>query len=207
MFKKRKNTSEEGQERPNLFVALQIDDPEIVGKIKRVQNTVIKQNGNLKEISVHAQKSHITTHVFNADESKLNEVKKAIEDAVQSHPSPLELILKNVRDFSKKVIHVQVDTDDNFTPLNERIFSNLNRIEHVKNLQDSYKSPHVTLFKSSRAKKFKLKRAKIDLSPFEEFKDEDFGVQKCKGVQLLSMIKPPFNDYYYKYFEVPFGEP
>ena len=215
MFKKRKRTKSEdvgeatSKERPNLFLALQIADPNIVERLRNVQNVAMKDNDKLKEVAVSAEKSHVTTHVFNADEDKLHEVREAVEKAVEDCGGcggALELRLRNVRDFSKRVIHVEVEVDEGFKPLNERIRRRLDDVGHVKNVQNAFESPHVTLFKSSRAKKFKLKKAKIDLTPFERFRDEDFGVQKCGGIQLLSMLKPPQNDYYFKFFEVPFIE-
>ena len=69
--------------RPNWFLAMQFDNPEIKDKMRIVQEAVIEKKPKLKPACTSIAKSHITLVVFHLkDDSQIDIVVKSVDESL-----------------------------------------------------------------------------------------------------------------------------
>lgn len=215
--RKRKNKSDKNEketkqtdfeDKPNVFIAMQIKDQGIKDKLREIQAHAEKVSPELKEIFVNVSKSHLTLQVFNVEESQLEKVGEAMQKAVlAANIHSIQLHLKGISTFRDRVVFAEVEETEHLKCLWHELDEQLSILPGVRNLKlakDTKKTGHVTIMKSSKAKSKKMRHAKIPKETYQDFVEMDFGTENCHELQLLSMIKPPGKDgYYYRHLEVP----
>jgi 2'-5' RNA ligase len=192
--------------RPNLFIALQISNPDIHRRVDQFQQHVVSSNPMLSEACVPVAKSHITLHVLNAEESRLGVLEGALgrAGAAATGGRPLQLRLRGVSNFRDKVIFADIEANATLNALWSEISKELEALDLLPEVKPL--AAHMTLLKTSRAKSKQVLKARIPASAYAELEDLDFGVQTCTSLQLLSMVRPQGRDgYYFKHAEVPFA--
>ena len=207
--KKDENTEKtDFEHKPNVFIAMQINDQSIKTKLKSVQDHAERLSPELKETFVNVSKSHMTLQVFNVDEAELEKVGEAMQRAVLAvNVNSVQLHLKGISTFRDRVVFAKVEESKIlkclWNELDEQL-SNLPGVGNFKVAKDNGITGHVTIMKSSKVKSKKMRHAKIPKETYQDFVEMDFGTENCHELQLLSMIKPPGKDgYYYRHLEVP----
>ncbi|XP_039253422.2 A-kinase anchor protein 7 isoforms delta and gamma-like [Styela clava] len=191
--------------RPTHFLAVQITDPIIKGKMKEVQDCIVAKESILENVVVGVDLAHITLCLLSLpNESTVNEANKILQrcrDDLMSilDGEPMNLHISGIGHFDKRVVFAKVVPGDNEEKL--KLFS-----EHfdkefalLKSTNPFEYTPHVTLMKLSKLRSFAMKKKIKQISPkhFEDIEDMDFGHQNVKTVQLLAMSRKKATEYYF----------
>ncbi|XP_078493193.1 A-kinase anchor protein 7-like [Ciona intestinalis] len=189
--RKKKLTDELGDKtrklRPNYFIGVRINNPQILGKIRAIQNIVVGRENQLSKSIVPFSTSHITLSVFhlkdNEDLKRLERLLKPNLEFLEYYPS-----IYNCYFFF------------NFCCQNFSLFTEYldNQMSEFRNSEDKAFKPHITIMKLSKmfgAKRFKIK--KIPPTLYEDFVETNFGHEIINKIELLSMLKPKQKDGYY----------
>ena len=81
--KPKDNLAKNNSQRPNWFLAFQFDNPDILNKVKDIQNEIIEQEPKLSAACVPVAKSHLTLFVFNTQE--VVKAIKIVSEVISSH--------------------------------------------------------------------------------------------------------------------------
>jgi len=192
-------------QRPNWFLAFQFDNPDILDKVKNIQNDVIEQEPKLSQACVPVAKSHLSLYVFNTQ--NVDKVVEIVSEVVSSHefnddrPNETCIEVDGIGNFRNQVVFAKMTLNPKLQELWQNIGAKL--VENSIIPENAMKNftPHMTLMKLSRMDFKKRKKNGIKKMPVELYDDkwqnQYFGCQKINSVQLLSMTKPPQKNGYY----------
>ena len=71
------------RQRPNWFLAFQFDNPDILQKVKNMQNDVIEVEPKLTNACVPVEKSHMTLFVLDTD--NIEKVIEIVSSVIDNH--------------------------------------------------------------------------------------------------------------------------
>jgi len=203
------------ESRPNVFLAIQFENPEILEKINEIQSDAIEMFEGLSEYKEGSHKAHITllvAKIENMDDA-IAVLQKTFEDKVKNEFDPLTIGLKGLSSLNGgKVVYVKPD---------ERGVEDVCKIEsifrddllsagfNVQPHKDAKLNPHVTIFKYDYDKRIKdgVKMMKDAAKHLVTFSDLHFGSQEVVSVQLCKISKDSEehkehqHTYYHKYAE------
>lgn len=213
--KKSKSTKSARSSRPNYFVAIQVDNINVHRKAKRVQDHLRIQEPNVEQLLVEIATLHITLLVLRVNDGddslqrakdSLSRSHEAVTDDLQA--TPLVLHFEGLDHFRNEVLYVKTIGEDSVSRL--KALAQVCREEFKKANLDLTEGtefmPHLTLAKISRTSKRRNEIKKIKEEWYTTFKDEPFGMQQVKSLQLLSISKPKDErGYYYCSLEHMFG--
>ncbi|XP_067120829.1 A-kinase anchor protein 7 isoforms delta and gamma-like [Centruroides vittatus] len=193
------------ENRPNYFVAIKIDNFKTTASVKNIQNHLVKKEKILQSALIDVNTLHITLlvcHIANNEEleracSALSKVFQVLKEDLSINP--LELTFEGIDNFNNKVIFMKISQYQ------------LERLRHIReqvlktfessdiDITDKEKfTPHLTILKLSKDPKLWDKGIrKVECCLYEEFKDEQFGTEIVKGLQLLDMKCKDNNGYYH----------
>ncbi|CAH1253500.1 AKAP7, partial [Branchiostoma lanceolatum] len=212
-----KKKKKETRPRPNYFVAIRVSNEEIHRGLKAVQEAVLDQEKNLLPAMIPLINMHITLLVTHLTEEQLDRAKEALRLAkARLNPrflrpeNRLLLTFHGLGTFRNDVVFAKIQDNDHLTSLRElaETVQTCFVEKEVCSKNDKGFEPHLTLMKTSRNfGKLRSKGIKkIDPKLYEEFKEQRFGEQVVKGLQLCSMLKRKEADgYYHTEEQVMFG--
>ena len=186
--------------RPNFFMAVKIDSPDIIKAMASVQEDLLKVEPQLKDLLVPVVQAHITLLVFRVEEEQMEKAKEVFEKVIQEkvdmklwNNDSFYVEFAGVGSFDNKVLFgAPVSGREILEHLNKSLYAGFNESGFVC---ESVFTPHITLVKT----KFKdgKETGGIPSGCFEQFKTKYFGVQTIRSVQLLSMKKPKTDEGYF----------
>ena len=146
-----------GKKKPNVFVAVELDNPEIIQNMREVQDHASQFDPKLKATVVPLKKSHVTLLVANVQEEELQKAKAVISKTFRENlgdivpENQFSVKLKGVDSFGDKVVFAEVDEGKpSLMRINEEL---LRAFEGAGFDCDSRYTPHVTLMKVQYGKK------------------------------------------------------
>ena len=141
----------QGKKKPNVFVAVELSNPEIIKNLKEVQDHACQFDPKLKTNAVPLQKTHVTLLVANVQEEELQKAKAVISKTFRDNlgsivpENKFSVKIKGVGSFGDKVVFAEVDEGKpSLMRINEEL---LNAFETAGFDCDSRYTPHVTLMK------------------------------------------------------------
>jgi 2'-5' RNA ligase len=185
--------------RPNLFIALQISNPEIHAKVALVQTNVTAKTPNVNQVYCPASFSHVTLQVMKVDKDKISSVVDAVKVvALARAGKTINLSFSGIGDFNSKVIFAKLENDEEIQVLHAALQKEL----EARNLVTETRSfkPHLTLLKTRRGSADEFNK---DL--YQDMADLTFGNQVCTKIQILSMERKKTDHYYTSLGEVEFA--
>jgi len=206
------------ENRPNWFLAFQIDNEEIKSQMTQIQNHVTKSDPKLSQACVPVPKAHLTLFVFVDDQ--VEKVIETVQSVIEKIEFSDELTIEanEIGHFNHSVVYAKLKLSPNIDDLWAKLAEELIKNEIIEESAKNQFRPHLTLMKLSKMKKPKkgqkrMKKIQPDL--YIEYQNAFLGVQKVKSLQLLSMTKPAeASGYYYcqhtfplKLKSQPFSEP
>ena len=206
------------ENRPNWFLAFQIDNEEIKSQMTQIQNHVTKSDPKLSQACVSVPKAHLTLFVFVDDQ--VEKVIETVQSVIEKIEFSDELTIEanEIGHFNHSVVYAKLKLSPNIDDLWAKLAEELIKNEIIEESAKNQFRPHLTLMKLSKMKKPKkgqkrMKKIQPDL--YIEYQNAFLGVQKVKSLQLLSMTKPAeASGYYYcqhtfplKLKSQPFSEP
>lgn len=201
----KKKKTELRRPRPTMFLALQVSNPTIHSKIRTVQETIVESDRNLLQTCVPTAKSHLTLHVFTADENDIDKIKTVMEESVNN--TPITLNMEGIGTFGNRVVFAKIDPHPEVSALWQRLKIRIEELGYPMASAKEEFSPHITICKTSKAKDSLIRRGTINPDFYSELAGDSFGQQTCTSLQLLSMTKPTGTDgYYFKLAEVSFAQ-
>lgn len=197
------NTAKNNSPRPNWFLAIQFDNPEILNKVKDIQNDVIEQEPKLRTACVPVPKSHLSLFVFNTQD--VEKVIEIVSEVVSNHefnedrPNETCIEVNGTGNFRNEVVFAKMTLNQKLQDLWHNIGLKLVENSIISKMENF--TPHMTLMKLSRMdfkvrKKNEIKKIPVELYA-DKWQNQYFGCQKINSVQLLSMTKPPQENGYY----------
>ena len=156
-----------------VFSAVDIEDPDILRRIKEVRETM-----NLGFKPVRREKMHITFQFFeDLNEEELGKVRQAVENI---NVEPFETEVKDVNVFPSqdyiRVIWAGVE-ENKFTRLYKQVCS------HTVNSDNSHEfKPHITFLRVNRMSKEEKRKVQRML---REYQSHSFGSFKVNNVKLF----------------------
>ena len=186
--------------RPNVFIAVKVESPDILNAMASVQEDLVKLEPQLQELLVPVAQAHLTLLVFRVEEEQLEKAKEIFEKIIQEkvamnicNEDSFDVEFEGVGSFDEKVVFVvPVSGCEILEHLNKVLYAGFTEFGFVC---EPMFTPHVTLVKT----KFKDGKeiGEIPSGCFEQFKTKYFGVQTIRSVQLLSMKKPKTDEGYF----------
>ncbi|XP_038149176.1 A-kinase anchor protein 7-like isoform X2 [Cyprinodon tularosa] len=193
-------------QRPNYFVSIPINNPQIKSLIKEVQEGIIQQEPRLAKAMIPVPTLHITLLVTHLASQEQVELAAAV--LAQVEPSVAELLggrdlvlpFSGIRHFRKEVVFVGLNDGEHRHTLDSLAELLRRRFEEQDLLQGDCRDfePHLTIMKLSRASKLRfqgIKRVEPDL--YSDYKNKFFGNQTVERLDLCSMLKKKQPDGYY----------
>eukprot|EP00092_Neocalanus_flemingeri_P037859 GFUD01041211.1.p1 GENE.GFUD01041211.1~~GFUD01041211.1.p1 ORF type:complete len:280 (+),score=78.63 GFUD01041211.1:257-1096(+) len=186
--------------RPNVFAALQVDNPDIQHAMDTFQQDCLEYDPRLRDFLVPVRKAHITLLVLHISEEKMEEAKdifkSVIEEKIINHfddEDIFEVMFESVGSFNNRVVFAKPSSGvDRMQYMNQELYKAFT----LRGFScDSKFSPHLTLMKKGYKKGNGLKE--IPSESFENCSRNKFGIQAFSGIQLLSMTKPQTKEGYY----------
>ena len=186
--------------RPNVFIAVKIESPDIIKAMASVQEDLLKVEPQLKDLLVPVAQAHLTLLVFRVEEEQMEKAKEVFEKVIQEkvdmklwNNDSFYVEFAGVGSFDNKVLFgAPVSGREILEHLNKSLYAGFNESGFVC---ESVFTPHITLVKT----KFKdgKETGGIPSGCFEQFKTKYFGIQTIRSVQLLSMKKPKTEEGYF----------
>ena len=143
----------QGKKKPNVFIAVELNNQEIIQNMQEVQDHAAQFDPKLKSNAVPLQKTHVTLLVTNVQEEELEKAKALISKTLRDKlgsivpENQFNVKIKGVDSFGDKVVYADVDEGK---PLLMRINEELlMAFEEAGFDCDSRYTPHVTLMKVS----------------------------------------------------------
>ena len=141
----------QGKKKPNVFIAVELNNQEIIKNMQEVQDHAAQFDPKLKSNAVPLQKTHVTLLVTNVQEEELEKAKALISKTLRDNlgsivpENQFSVKIKGVDSFGDKVVYADVDEGK---PLLMRINEELLRAFEEAGFDcDSRYTPHVTLMK------------------------------------------------------------
>lgn len=195
-----KINKQKNNQKPNLFVSLQVDNPKIQEAMTQFQQTCTEYDPNLSHFLVPVRKAHITLLVLHADKERLGEAKDIFNAVIkekiegQFDKDDFEVEFSGVGAFDgNRVIYAEPRTNtERMTYMNKEFYQAFS--ENSFSCESKFNS-HLTLLKKGYKKKCDVQ--KVPKEAYQDIKETYFGIQQISGVQLLSMSKPQTKEGYY----------
>jgi len=178
------------------FLAMQINDVDIIQKVKSFQDHLLEQHAHLKPGIISPSKFHTTLTVLSLPSQ--DDVDKAIEilrnyDQILSKENNIFMNIHSVGHFSRcRVIWAGIKDD-----LHSQICKNLSngiyqrfKTELASSIVEPWKwTPHLTVYKTNFRRKNKKNNQEKQLSEesYSKFLGFHFGTQHVSSIQLLEM--------------------
>jgi len=178
-----------GRKMPNVFVAIQLDNPAIIANMQQVQDFCFEKDASLAQHKLPLEKAHVTLLVAHVEEENLSKAKAAIygtlQEVISSFPdNKFQLEIKGMGNFGTTVVFAQAGLGRRFLELLNRGL--LKRFESMGFESDNrFDSPHSTVLKVTQGHKG------IPPELYSKFSEHKFGTQEVSGIKLLSMTKKP----------------
>ena len=185
--------------RPNVFIAVKIESPDIIKAMASVQEDLLKVEPQLKDLLVPVVQAHLTLLVFRVEEEQMEKAKEVFEKVIKEVDMKLwnndsfYVEFAGVGSFDNKVLFgAPVSGREILEHLNKSLYAGFNESGFVC---ESEFTPHITLVKT----KFKdgKQTGGIPSGCLEQIKTKYFGIQTVRSVQLLSMKKPKTEEGYF----------
>jgi 2'-5' RNA ligase len=193
---------------PNIFLSLQISNPEIHAKARMLQMYVIQKRLDLRQICYPVSFSHVSLQVMNVDEDRVGEVVDAVKVVASSRAGrPLNLRFSGTGDFYSRVVFAKLEEEEEVRSLYDALQEELESRRVVNGgLNPRPFSPHLTLLKTMQATCEEVMKMELSKDIYEEMADITFGSQVCTKIQILSMTNSENNSYYHSLGEVEFAD-
>ncbi|XP_071953283.1 uncharacterized protein [Antedon mediterranea] len=187
---------------PNYFVAIRIDDEDILKNVKMVQDSVTENTKGLEAACATLDSLHITLCTMRLDShdekmAALKVLKEIRQEAARLLPPSLLLSFQGLGNFYERVL---------FSPPNKEpaLYTFINRLqdkfrEAGINLAGTRKQTnlHMTLVKLRRSDMDALCMEYLDDSYYSKFFHTYFGVQSVSTIHLCSMDNAKRYDGFY----------
>lgn len=171
--------------RANYFLAIRINNENLLRNIEVFQDHQIVVDENLKKFCESSVKAHVTLNVLQLDST--DDITKCIkllnENLIVEEKSECKLKFKGVGKFGKKIIYAKPIKDEGEEIL-QSLFSNIKRILDEGGIKVENKkqyNPHITMFKVPRRKNYDIE---CNTDHFENFV---FGEETVSEILLLPM--------------------
>ena len=99
--------------RPNVFIAIKIESPDIIKAMASVQEDLLKVEPQLKDLLVPVAQAHLTLLVFRVEEEQMEKAKEVFEKVIQEkvamklwNKDSFDVEFEGVKAFDKKVLFV-----------------------------------------------------------------------------------------------------
>ena len=186
--------------RPNVFMAVKIDSPDIIKAMASVQEDLLKVEPQLKDLLVPVAQAHLTLLVFRVEEEQMEKAKEVFEKVIKEqvdmklwNNDSFYVEFAGVGSFDNKVLFgAPVSGCEFLEHLNKSLYAGFNESGFVC---ESMFTPHITLVKT----KFKdgKQTGGIPSGCLEQIKTKYFGIQTVRCIQFLSMKKPKTEEGYF----------
>jgi len=211
-FHKKSATASPRNQKPNWFLALQFDNPDIIDKVKIMQNDVITLEPKLSGACVPPEKSHLSLYVFYTQ--NVDKVIEIVSEVIANYKFDNERLdnetiieVNGTGNFRNEVVFAKMNLHQKLQELWQNIGLKLVENSIIKSTPEIF-TPHLTLFKLSRMDFNERKLKQIRKIPeelyVEKWQDQYFGSQKINSIQLLSRTMPvQENGYYWCHHNFP----
>ena len=190
----------ENKLRPNYFLCVRITDPEIMGNLEALQESILEVEPRYDECCVKSTELHVTICTLGLDTvEQVSTARQALEKMSSELRAMAEknirLTIKGVSNFFDRVLYGQVQHDQDFTHFNEHIRMTFSEFGvEVRDAHDYV--PHMTIMKVTRLGERRLRQKTIDPDIGERVKDMYFGTQVIDAVHLCSMKEKTEEGFY-----------
>lgn len=198
---KKKTDDEKTNQKPNMFVSLQVDNPDIQKAMACFQQACLDFDPCLSDFLVPVRKAHITLLVFHVAKNRLEEAKDIFKSVIEEQivgqfegEDIFEVEFSGIGAFDgNKVIFAEPKTNtDRMIFINDKLYQAFT--DKQFNCDKKFNA-HLTLLKKGYKRKKNVQ--KVPLEAYKDIKDSYFGIQEISGIQLLSMSKPQTKEGYY----------
>ena len=139
--------------RPNFFMAVKIDSPDIIKAMASVQEDLLKVEPQLKDLLVPVVQAHLTLLVFRVEEEQMEKAKEVFEKVIQEkvdmklwNNDSFYVEFAGVGSFDNKVLFgAPVSGCEILEHLNKSLYAGFNEAGFVC---ESMFTPHITLVKT-----------------------------------------------------------
>ena len=189
-----------GKKKPNVFIAVELDNPEIIQKMQDMQDQACQFDPKLKSNAVPLKKAHITLLVANVQEEELPKARAVISKTFRDNLAKIvpenqfTVEIKGVDSFGEKVVFAEIDQGKSFLmQLNEEL---LRAFEDADFDCDSRYTPHVTILKVKNllTAPFLLKvtmlNYRLATDPEEEYQKKRTKVSSSRSLVLRRSREP-----------------
>jgi len=190
---------------PNVFIAVEVKNPEIIQRMQEVQNEMVVHNSELERHAMSLKKVHATLLAFNAHEEELPKARAVLERTLRTSIKELGetsfiLEVQGMNTFNDRVVFADIkEGSDKLTMMNQHLRKAFQDAGFDCDLKFA---PHITLMKMRFRHKGSIPRASYQGSC-----DKVFGEQIVVETKLLSMTKPQtFEGQYYSEGEYNFKD-
>ncbi|XP_041350525.1 uncharacterized protein LOC121369484 [Gigantopelta aegis] len=186
--------------RPNYFLAMRIQDEQIVKAIEEVQDFILDHEPLYNACIVPPRALHVTLCTVGLDTpeqvanavSTLQDMKAELANLLPQEP----LTFQGVSHFYHRVIYSKIDVPKQF----------MDFVEHLKmclrqagvDIRDGFEFvPHMTLMKTTRTVSRQKGSKYVDPWLYQGYTDMYFGTQKVQSIDLCSMSADRDEDGFY----------
>ena len=189
-----------GKKKPNVFIAVELDNPEIIQKMQDLQDQACQFDPKLKSNAVPLKKAHITLLVANVQEEELPKARAVISKTFRDNLAKIvpenqfTVEIKGVDSFGEKVVFAEIDQGKSFLmQLNEEL---LRAFEDADFDCDSRYTPHVTILKVKKLltvpflQKVTMLNYRLATDPEEEYQKKRTKVSSSRSLDLRRSREP-----------------
>ncbi|KAG1661713.1 A-kinase anchor protein 7 isoform gamma [Nymphon striatum] len=204
-MKKEKRPSDKTTKRPNHFVAIKVNNPEIRQKLSGVQQFILDKEPYLKSVIVDVATLHLTLLVIHlANEEEIEKAGDLLRNSFITYQEKFDnepvLQISGLGHFKNQVLFAKVKRDKNLdliTELAEDIHRRFSEAEMDLSGSKDF-NPHLTIAKMSKDPKlFRKGIKKISKQTYDGHTEDFFGSQVITELQLCSMNEPKDEFGYY----------
>ncbi len=188
--------------RPNYFIAIQINNPDIVENVEHLQNELCEIDDSLEDTRSSLKQLHVTLCTLRLDTP--NEMERAIEvlkeeqSNFKSLLAPATLVrFQGLQTFHDRVLVSVPQYNPVIMKLVDHLCSAIDnaglRIVGTPHVF----TPHLTILKITRKQIKQGSRGYLDQRVYRDHMDTEFGVQNVENIHLCSMLDAPRADGFY----------
>ncbi|GIX77716.1 hypothetical protein CDAR_303341 [Caerostris darwini] len=199
------NENTVNKQRPNYFVAVQVSDPEILARVRKIQHHIVNKNKDLDDCMISIPTLHITLMVMNISDSEMHErALKALQNVYEEQndimcENPLILNFCGLGNFGNRVLYAKMKKNDSFKRLHCLAESVRKQFADLQIFSTDTRNfnPHLTIAKINFSRQKQKGFNKIEPSCYKQFLNYKIGDQRILGIQLLKMAGPKSSAGYY----------
>ena len=188
--------------RPNYFIAIRINNPDIVEKVEQVQTGICKLDSSLEETRTSLKQLHVTLCTLRLDTP--SEMERAIgvlkeeQSNLKSLLAPATLLrFQGLQTFHDRVLCSVPAYNPVVMKLADHVCTAMNnaglRIVGTPHVF----TPHLTVLKITRKQIKQGQKGYLDQRTYKGHLDTEFGVQNLDCIHLCSMLDAPRADGFY----------